>query len=398
MMKAVLLTVIALLIVVQLNQLGKAGQAFRRLGDGARHANDFHDELLLQASSMNNASRLSPIMCQCVHCQEDPFCGKLYVGTQLKYPYSHFPPNAAAVGNGIRQTRIHIIVSHCHVDLEFLSTLIHEFTNIASIHIISKCGQEVKRAPAFATVERLPNIGRCDHTYAYYIANVLGKSVPANDNDIVVFMKDTGLNNDFLHQPGDWNSLQNMIRLAAYGMDRFACGIVPKPTGAFRKNWILSAYHDFDELGNFTMKKYDGMTQNNQSDFDSPYYPNLRSFFNDLAVKSSVNAPGLVRVCYGGVFAAPVKNIRQHSTEMWQAMEQGLARGDNIIEGHYAERMWGLLLSKPLEPNQAQAVRDYSNYLVTMEHPVLYPHAGMLLTMPQMHWMEKILSDYHIIY
>lgn len=58
--------------------------------------------------------------------------------------------------------------------------------------------------------------------------------------------------------------------------------------------------------------------------------------------------PNVVHVCYGGVFAASVSNIKKTKSSVWNTVENILSRGDNIQEGHYMERSWGMLLSTPL--------------------------------------------------
>jgi hypothetical protein len=45
---------------------------------------------------------------------------------------------------------------------------------------------------------------------------------------------------------------------------------------------------------------------------------------------------------------------------VWKALEKTLARGDNIQEGHYAERSWARLLSTPLRKYQAEALWRYT--------------------------------------
>ena len=53
-------------------------------------------------------------------------------------------------------------------------------------------------------------------------------------------------------------------------------------------------------------------------------------------------------VCYGGLFGATKKTIHRTSRTSWEQMRDSLTRGDNIEEGHYAERSWLGLLSQPL--------------------------------------------------
>ena len=40
----------------------------------------------------------------------------------------------------------------------------------------------------------------------------------------------------------------------------------------------------------------------------------------------------------------------------WRGIRSGLSRGNNIEEGHYAERLWAPLLTPPLEPNESRAL------------------------------------------
>ena len=53
-------------------------------------------------------------------------------------------------------------------------------------------------------------------------------------------------------------------------------------------------------------------------------------------------------VCYGGIFAAKVSQIRKKSAGTWDKLVGSLSRADNLIEGHFAERLWASLLVKPL--------------------------------------------------
>ena len=71
--------------------------------------------------------------------------------------------------------------------------------------------------------------------------------------------------------------------------------------------------------------------------------------------------PEIVQVCYGGAFAAYVSNIKKRDMPIWKALEKTLSRGNNIAEGHYAERSWAYLLSTPLQPFQVEALRNHSD-------------------------------------
>ncbi|KAG7362758.1 hypothetical protein IV203_026118 [Nitzschia inconspicua] len=98
---------------------------------------------------------------------------------------SYNPPIATEAG-------LHMVVSHCDKPLDWLWRRVVQadqklkqensdtfliLKNIKSITIFSKCGQEVVlkgSLPPMAKVVALPNVGRCDHSYAYWIAHVLG--------------------------------------------------------------------------------------------------------------------------------------------------------------------------------------------------------------------------------
>mmetsp|Transcript_25550 Transcript_25550/g.60424 ORF Transcript_25550/g.60424 Transcript_25550/m.60424 type:complete len:525 (-) Transcript_25550:276-1850(-) len=62
----------------------------------------------------------------------------------------------------------------------------------------------------------------------------------------------------------------------------------------------------------------------------------------------------IVPVCFGGRFMTTLNQIINNgNVNDWTPMLESLSRGDNIEEGHYMERMWAALLSKPI-PLQEQ--------------------------------------------
>ena len=93
-----------------------------------------------------------PLKCKCLDCDEDDVCGGLWKGKRYPGDYD------------LKAKKIHIVVSHCMSDLDWIPDFTKGY-DVASIHVISKCGEPVKGAPEAATIEVLPNIGRCDHTY-----------------------------------------------------------------------------------------------------------------------------------------------------------------------------------------------------------------------------------------
>ena len=56
-------------------------------------------------------------------------------------------------------------------------------------------------------------------------------------------------------------------------------------------------------------------------------------------------------------------------------MEKRLSRGNNIVEGHYMERLWGAVLSTHLKPFQVSVLLDRMddiNTLITAFTGVLF--------------------------
>ena len=69
-----------------------------------------------------------------------------------------------------------------------------------------------------------------------------------------------------------------------------------------------------------------------------------------------------VPVCYRGSFLAQRKQFLNQPEESWVKMEASLSRADNIVEGHYAERMW------------ASALSDHDDESARAVDEVLSPH------------------------
>ena len=57
------------------------------------------------------------------------------------------------------------------------------------------------------------------------------------------------------------------------------------------------------------------------------------------------------------MFVAQKKQILNHQKDSWDKMEVNLSRGNNIAEGHYAERIWASILSD-VDNESAKAVDE----------------------------------------
>ena len=304
--------------------------------------------------------------CKCVNCEEDAICGHLWNGRNNL-------DRENISNDDINAKKIHIVISHCNNDLDWFSEYTRSF-NIASVHVISKCGVPVLGLPnnlstgnIKPSIEVLPNVGRCDHSYAHYINTILDQKVVRGEeeNSVVLFLKDTVAKKENLppgsHLEKEWNDIKSMVE-GASSTNGFSCGaVLQKGTGG------ISVYHNFDALLTFKIREYEHNTQGYKTDqakFKSSN-TNLGSFVNSLHVGPFSNA---VQICYGGVFAASVSNIKKTKSSVWNTVEKILSHGDNIQEGHYIERSWGMILSTPLLQFQVDAMIKYTERLSSKQH------------------------------
>eukprot|EP00980_Cylindrotheca_fusiformis_P004881 scaffold1038_cov100-Cylindrotheca_fusiformis.AAC.4 len=308
--------------------------------------------------------------CLCVKCRRDTNCGKLWHANQPYFGKRIKPSNTT-----VYERPLHLVVSYCKGDLNFIDDITMGY-NVKSIHIISKCGHPVQGAPGGAEIEVLPNVGRCDHSYAYYIANVLEKKLllandTQSDSSLVLFFKDNaGARN--LHQSGRWNSLENMVEVAS-SKAGFACGLLPGFVYLHDPIFDMSSHFELKTLKLFNLSGY-----SSRADYESDAvtflskFKNLGEFYEHVLNGEEPIDREIVPICFGGVFATTVRQIKKQKTELWKEIVHSLTRGDNIQEGHFVERMWGMLLSNPLDPYQIEAIKEHADF-------VLRPGYGKIL-------------------
>lgn len=171
---------------------------------------------------------------------------------------------------------------------------------ISSIHIISKCAGRIKGAPSKAVKVILPdNVGRNDHSFAYYITTLLPGLVGDNDDkeeeddSVVLFLKD-GMVDD-IHQGRD-NEVQKVdlkLLINTAMTNGFGCALVPY-------DGTVSVYHNKTILEEFAMRNYtkghlDYKIQDGV-EFGSSYR-NLGDYYSSLgATPKAEDEPTLVPV------------------------------------------------------------------------------------------------------
>jgi hypothetical protein len=253
---------------------------------------------------------------------------------------------------------IDLVVSHCNLPIDWIFEWADPY-KFRDVTIFSKCNQQVHGAPIKANIVELPNVGRCDHTYAYYMARHYTQLSNSKKKHVVLFLKD----NDNRHRTvySRHRSLIEMLQITKnYG---FACHedrvwSVSRPS---QENSLwqvikhpvcqLSTYHNWTVLRKKDMVSYVRIKRdrNDQIHFKSTN----GDLLGEYADRMGIRLPNILPVCYGGNFMALGHQIQKKTPEkLWHHIEQSLNRGSNVAEGHFAERLWAALLSFPLKKHQ----------------------------------------------
>uniref|UniRef100_A0A7S3EWQ7 Uncharacterized protein n=1 Tax=Haptolina ericina TaxID=156174 RepID=A0A7S3EWQ7_9EUKA len=303
------------------------------------------------------------------------------------------------------QMEAELVISHCTFSLDWLLpelTALNRRARISRITIYSKCGRKVvlptRCSPRLARplhgisrsgkllletcrpgdlpwphnltrVVTLPNHGRCDHTYAYHMATRYDQLSP-----LVFFLKDTSFKNG-------WTILKKRqypvdVMAAQAVSSGFSCRMARRAEhGQQYSVWhIREVLTEYESLRYAT--KHDQATRpEHRTPFNSPFRP-MSAWLSQSGVFANassgflpdVEAPfrqlstqSLWPACYGGGFATKRSQIRRWPQQMWQRLARALSRGDNIEEGHYAERLWAVLLVKPPSRNASRALLCAAN-------------------------------------
>ena len=265
----------------------------------------------------------------------------------------------------IGKVEISIVVSHCKSNIEWIKNYIGNNYSIKEITIYSKCDKDVeglleleKLSPTVAVI-KMPNVGRCDHTFAHWINSHYESIEKERDgNDIVMFLKDNGR-----HQ-SEYLPIDELFS----HVSNTGFGCVVKPTSVCGKEegindmLVPTMQHTRRFLEIFSSSEYRRLKRDNNSHFVSEKYADLKSWEEDMGfvIPESETLP----ICFRGLFAAQKKQFLNQAKTSWEQMELSLSRGDNIVESHYAERLWAPILSD-IDDESARAVdKVFSQYAV----------------------------------
>ena len=326
--------------------------------------------LLATGASASPTAALQPEALTCSACEDDAWTRTVAAGHDAGEPINE----------------VDVVVSFCNHDLAWLHEYIEGLRDLGApvrnVTIYSKCGAVAPMAKSGSawsqTVVELPNVGRCDHTYAYHMAEKFRDLA-----DATIFIKDSYDPNspqadrvaDGLDAPRKvdytWEHLKRDGVTCLYDSGASHGASVwhePQPLS----QWKLAGY-SADKLAQ-QLRKAEGHSEGDGSE-EAPASDRQAAFAlqqQQPGFQSSVRPLGawlkqtmgidlaeraLWPVCYGGLFGATRAAIHRTSKASWEQLRDSLTRGDNIEEGHYAERSWLGLLSQPLAESHARKLR-----------------------------------------
>ena len=272
-----------------------------------------------------------------------------FMGQQRRYPLG----------------KTEIVLAHCNKSIEWVGDAVRELreagAQVTHVHIVSKCGSTPTTASLGGLADLVVNmttrrnLGRNDETFARFLVDRY-ESLPAS----LFFLKCSSseqigvLQSDLNISIGKW--LASSLATSSVG---FAC-LVPQ----------AGLYHMAAEADAFSIESHltlheQNLASTNYTDGFKAGWRSLGSFTRHVLSQGTLQHLDAVqhtvrRVCYGGSFAASGRNVKRIPRSDWLALNTALRRGDNIEEGHFAERLWAALLSPPVDAPTGSAALSYA--------------------------------------
>lgn len=247
---------------------------------------------------------------------------------------------------------LHGVLSYCLGDLGQVLGYVAGY-HWRTFTLISKCGiiPNIDLLPTGAQVIQMDNVGRIDHTVAHWMVQATASGAPWTGKEIIVFLKD----NINVHAHAVMRSFENLLNYTS--IDGFGCALEPRRGKSF--------FHLTEILSTFKMEEYVGVTGGRNSPINDVHdvtfkskYQNMGAWLRDMEI--SLPIP-LTPVCYGGNFAAQMSQILKVPHRIWTSLEHSLSRGDNIEEGHFAERTWAGLLYRSVTVDERELLFQRTN-------------------------------------
>jgi hypothetical protein len=347
---------------------------------------------------------------------------------RVRKPTNRVPTKSTKYPITVNETMsvgLHVVVSHCTLPINWIWERALVGERWKSFTIYSKCGVHLPRdsLPRDAKVVILPNVGRCDHSYAYWIAqtlasiqvakqDVLAGNIDEDDcifqpQDHVMFVKDNDNSYRNFEERIPWNEMKEKMMLEGFSCENR----IKRPYSDMTMKQALNVAVR-STLAGFTVPEYNRPGSQKVADASTPQYefksnftslegwyrslpitlklgsrapllPNAAVFHQSKALASnnrkSIFTPHskyFVPICYGGYFMASIERIMLAPVDDWNPIVESLSRGDNIEEGHFMERIWASLLSRPMTIEEELDILDQDyNIIRNLRHPF----AGLVL-------------------
>jgi hypothetical protein len=166
-------------------------------------------------------------------------------------------------------------------------------------------------------IQKLPNVGRIDHTIAYHILNNWDTL-----EDIIVSLPGSIL---MCYAKGSY--LSGITKRIEIVKDRYRGFFAPR----FSK--ISSKF-------NYSIDNYqaEGLCNRNNNLFIKSEYPDFQAWKTAL-----IDTRPMRYVAMRGMFAVCRENIKYIDRKIYENLLTSLSVGDNIENGHFAERIWAHL-------------------------------------------------------
>jgi hypothetical protein len=248
--------------------------------------------------------------------------------------------------------------------------------NITRVSLYPKCALETefRALPPGWRVTKLPNYGRCDATYLHHILQHY-----EDLRDGVLFMKDSSVRQgvrlvELIESSMRQRTCAPDPPIPDHGFRREEGGHSPairdgpgplrcsgEPTWRFTCAWrrqSCSCTSRQRALATHFRKRYSTDHEQNVTSalmgtFEAPF-ASLGAWaeqFNFDAATRHRMSQELWPVCYQASFVAPGAAITAVPQSVWAALHHSLVKRevDSVEEGHYMERLWGVLLDRPFE-------------------------------------------------
>ena len=254
-----------------------------------------------------------------------------------------------ATSKNISNVRVSLVLSYCFGDLSWLKGYTNGFL-FDRTFVAVKCGHQpdLDALPENSTLMPLPNVGGNDHTMAYWMSEVLPTLPKAYDSDdAVLFLKDSMKSPWFIR---DFKSLLEItLSDQAFGCVTEA----PFPMSfysnlKFLRMFYLEGYARSSNIASFVNSSATDVLFKSQ-------YDTLGDWHQGIGI--TLRGP-YVPACYCGMFMVKRSRIESVPKGLLRNMTLNLARGNNIEEGHFAERTWASLLMDELSLENQLLLRE----------------------------------------